>query len=389
MLPRKIALLIEKKLVFPDKRIFFLWGPRQIGKSTLLNYFYEKCGGSFFTFDDLSDQKLFVPDLIKLKSVLSERSNNPKSRLVFIDEIQNNPEATQAIKLLTDQTDYLIFATGSSELRAKTQRFDSLAGRYEELVLFPLTIDETAVFNHDSPALLEDKPNFAQNERLKKFIEPLMIYGSYPKVVLSENKPLELKNISQNSIIKDIVNIYNLKNTDLVFNLLRLLAMQIGSLINVSEIASSLGSTKATIDNYLSILAKNRIIFFLEPLRANKRRAYLSRKKVYFYDLGIRNSLIEDFRPKEVRLDLGAMFENLIVAGFTRQNSYQSGFNKLYFYREIAGRQKEIDLIRENLQGEKEGFEIKYQGEGVNYFEGLGIKKYSLISAANAAEFLV
>lgn len=387
MKPRKITPILERKLLHPDKKILFLWGPRQIGKSTLLNHFYQKYGGSYFTFDDLTDQKLFIPVLDKLKSVILERSNNKKSRLVFIDEVQNHPDATLAIKLLADQTDYIIFATGSSELRAKTHRFDSLAGRYTEYTLFPLTIDEMKVFHNEKQKFI-DKPNFAQVEALRKYIDDMLIFGGYPGVVLADNKPQELKNITQNSIIKDIVNIYDLKNTDLVFNLLRLLAMQIGSLVNVSEVASSLGSSKITIDNYLSILAKNRVIFFLEPYRTNKRRGFLSRKKVYFYDAGVRNSLIEDFRPLDVRPDLGAMFENLIILGALRQNHYTGTFSKLYYYRDITGAQKEIDLIIEDIRGRRRAFEIKYHKGKINKFDGLEIEKYGLISAENAPEFL-
>lgn len=386
--------LLEKKLLKPDKKILFLWGPRQIGKSTILNYFYQKYGGAYFNFDDLEDQRLFIPELSKLKSVLEERSNKKNSRfihrkasLIFIDEVQNHPEATLAIKLLADQTDYLTFATGSSELRAKTQRFDSLAGRYHEEILFPLTIDEMSVFQDGKQDLIK-KPNFAQAEKLKKYLELMMTFGSYPGVVLAEDKPQELKNIAQNSIIKDIVNIYDLKSTDLVFNLLRLLSMQIGNLVNVSEIASSLGSTKITIDNYLSILVKNRVIFFLEPLRTNKRRGFLSRKKVYFYDLGIRNSLIEDFRSFEARLDKGALFENLIVLGVLRQNQYAGNFNKLYYYRDLTGSRKEIDLITENIEGERKAFEIKYSQGKINKFTGLEIEKYGIINKDNAPEFL-
>ena len=181
-----------------------------------------------------------------------------------------------------------------------------MAGRYQEFVLFPLTLDELAVFKGEKQAF-KNRLNFAETNHLSQFLEEMMIYGSYPGVVLADNQLDELKNITQNSVIKDIVNIYDLKNTDLIYNLLRLLAMQIGNLVNVTELASSLGSTKITISNYLSILSRNRIIFFLEPFKTNQRRAYLERKKVFFYDLGIRNALIEDFRPLELRQDLGAV----------------------------------------------------------------------------------
>lgn len=388
MKPRKITGIIEKALTNPDKRIVFLWGPRQIGKSTILNHFYQKFGGSYFTFDDLQDRRLFVPEIEKLTSILKNRSNNIHSRLVYIDEIQNHPEASTAIKLLSDQTDYIVFATGSSELRAKTNNFDTLAGRYREFTLFPLTIDEVAAFSGEKSDFT-DRPDFAQIEKFKKYLEPMLIFGSYPHIILSSNKPAELKNITQNSIIKDIVSIYNLKNIDLIFNLLRLLAMQTGNLINVTEICSSLGSTKQTVDNYLSILSKNRVIFFLEPFRTNKRRAFLARKKIYFYDLGVRNSLIEDFRPLEVRTDLGAMFENLVILSFLRHATYHDDFLKLHYYRELTGGQKEIDLITEDINGNKAAFEIKYTKGIVTNFPELGISEYKIISRENAPEFLI
>ncbi len=371
-----------------DKQIIFIWGPRQIGKSTILNYLREKYGGAYFNFDDLDDQKLFTPSLLKLKQLIEFRSKEKKSRFVFIDEVQKNPESTQAIKLLTDTADYLVVATGSSELRAKTNYFDTLAGRYKEFLLFPLTIDETAHFKDESFSFLR-KPNAAETHFLSSYLEEMMIYGSYPRVVLSKNKIEELKNITQNSIVKDIVNIYDLKNTDLVYNLLRLLAMQTGNLVNVSEVASSLKSTKVTIDNYLSILSKNRIIFFLEPYRTNKRRGYLERKKVFFYDLGVRNTLVEDFRPINLRPDAGAVFENLIIASFLRQIYYRRNSHKLYFYREIAGARKEIDLITETPAGIKTGYEIKSSEGEINKFPELGISGYKIISKENAPAFLV
>ena len=386
--PRKLISQLEAEIAKPTKKIIFLWGPRQTGKSTILNYLRQKFGGSYFNFDDLNDQKLFVPELAKLQSSIEQKNNNPQSKLVFIDEIQKSPESTQSLKILADNADYLIIATGSSELRAKTQQFDTLAGRYKEFVLFPLTIDEIALF-HDANFKFKESLSFADRNLLNHYLEENMIYGSYPGVILATNKIEEIKNISQNSVVKDIVNIYDLKDADLVYNLLRLLAMQIGNLINITEIASSLKTTKPTIDNYLSILTKNRIIYLLEPYRTNKRRAYLGRKKVFFYDLGIRNSLIDDFRPLNLRPDLGAVFENLVVMGAWRQINYQRNNNKLHYFREISGSRKEIDLIIETPDGKKTGHEIKMNNGKVNEFPELKIEKYDIISQETAPDFLI
>lgn len=388
MKPRKILRQIEKAIIKPDKKIIFIWGPRQIGKSTILDYLYKKHGGSYFNFDDLEDQRVFIPELSKLSSAIEFRSGNKKNKFIFIDEVQKNPASTQAIKLLTDRKEYMVIATGSSELRAKTNYFDTLAGRYKEFILFSLTIDEVAQFKNEQFPFVR-KPDFAQNDFLQKYLDELMIYGSYPAVVLTKNKIEELKNITQNSIVKDIINIYDLKNTNTVFNLLRLLAMQIGNLINITELTNFLRSTRITIDNYLTILEKNRVIFFLEPYKNNKRKGYLERKKIYFCDLGIRNSLIEDFRALHLRSDFGALFENLIVSGAMRKNNYNRVNDRLFFFREIRGAQKELDLIIESIHGVKLGFEIKYDKGIINRFSDLKINRYGLISKKNAAEFLV
>lgn len=301
---------------------------------------------------------------------------------------QNHPEATLAIKLLADSGEYVIVATGSSELRAKTHKFDTLAGRYKEFVLFPLTVDESAYFKTGKERFF-DQVEASELVYLSGFVPELLIYGGYPKVVLLDNKIEELKILTRDSVVKDIVNIYELKNTDLVQDLLRLLAAQIGNLINIAELASSLQTSRATILNYLGILTRNRIIYLLEPLKTNVRRGYLERKKVYFYDLGIRNSLIEDFRPLELRPDLGACFENLLVMGAVRQSVYGHSQDKLYFFREVRGAQKEIDLVVESPDGRRTGFEFKYKGGKINRLPGLNISKFELINLDNCARLLI
>lgn len=387
---RKIAVQMRDYLKNSDKPIVFLWGPRQTGKSTIIGTLRQEFGGAYFNFDDAGDRKLWVPELTRIRSAISLRSSLQSSPYVFIDEVQNHPEATVAIKLLADTGGYTIIATGSSELRAKTQQFDSLAGRYKEFVLFPLTIDEMASFISGRTQWFAGTLHDAERIHLAEFLDQAMIYGGYPKVTLSDNKIEELNLLARDSVIKDIVNIYALKNADLVHDLLRMLAMQIGNLVNVTEICSSLSSTKTTIDNYLSILQKNRIIYFLEPLRVNKRRGYLERKKVYFYDLGIRNSLIEDFRPLALRPDLGAVFENLVVMGALRQRLYQRDQSKLFYFRQIGGGEKEIDLILEETSGKRTGFEIKYSSRGnIHHVSDLGLTGIQLVSQDRATEFLI
>lgn len=348
----------------------------------------RKHGGAYFNFDDLTDRRIFIADLPALRSAIALRGQSSTNRFVFIDEVQNHPEATLAIKLLADSGEYVIVATGSSELRAKTHRFDTLAGRYKEFVLFPLTADEFAYFKTGKQAFF-DQTGTSESVYLSSFVPEMLIYGGYPRVVLSDHKIEELKILTRDSVIKDIVNIYDLKNADLVQDLLRLLAAQIGNLINIAELASSLQTSRATILNYLGILTRNRIIYLLAPLKTNIRRGYLERKKVYFYDLGIRNSLIEDFRTSELRPDAGACFENLLVMGAVRQSVYNRSQDKLYFFREARGSQKEIDLIVESPDGRRIGFEFKYKTGKIHRLSDLNIAQFELVNLDNSARLLI
>lgn len=379
---------MEEYLLKADKKIIFLWGARQTGKSTILKYLYEKFGGVYLNFDDLNDQNGFEPNLEQLKLLITMKGSKKDGHYIFIDEVQNKPESTVAIKLLTDNTDYVVIATGSSELKAKTQEFDTLAGRYREYVLFPLTIDELASFKDDKNHLV-DKITSVEKIYWATKVDELMIYGGYPRVALAENKIEELKVIAINSVLKDVVNIYDLKNEALAHKMLQLLSTQIGNLINENELASSLGASRETIRNYLEIFSKNRIIYLLEPWKNNKRRSYLNRKKVYFYDLGIRNVLINDFRPLDLRPDAGAVWENLIIMGKWRSINYTRSNEKIYYYRELAGKQKEVDLIVDNLMGVRKGYEIKLKKGKMNKIEGIGINEYKLIDGENGMNWLI
>lgn len=356
MKQRKIADQMRVYLQKPAKRIVFLWGPRQVGKSTILQYLKTIFHGPLLNFDDLEDQRLFVPESTKLKSLLRFRTDDPSSKYIFIDEVQKHPESTAALKLLFDTTDSIIIATGSSELRAKSLSFDALTGRFTEFFLYPLTIDEYAQFTFEED--LVDRIDPAISQHLAAYLEPYMIYGGYPSIALLENKIDELRRMARTSIIKDIVDIYTLRNTTLVYDLLRMLALQIGNLVNVTELANALKTTKPTIVNYLDILVKNHIIWFLEPFRTNRRKAISERKKVYFVDLGIRNALIDDFRPMNNRQDAGAVFENAVIMGAYRRSIYGKTNETLFYYREYNG--GEIDCLIRNPQGKLVGYEIKW-----------------------------
>jgi len=332
-----------------DHTILFIWGPRRSGKTTLLQEVSNKLSAPIFNFNLLSDQELFVPR----REILSKLAvSHP---VILIDEVQYFPESTIALKALYDEFKIKIIATGSSELRQKSKEFDSLADRYQEVFCLPLSLGEALI--HKSPPLYE-----AERQE-KQLIEDFQVFGSYPEVVLlKETAPdIEIANklekIVDAYVLKDIIEIYNLKNTKLAKDILTKIALQVGSEVSLREIASSLQANIATVSNYIEIFVKNYILISLPSFKTNARKAVSENRKLYFYDLGIRNALVKDFRRTELRPDIGGTFENLVISEVTKTiKNYNLKLN-LYFYREYGG--KEVDLVIEDYKKRYLVYEIK------------------------------
>lgn len=225
----------------------------------------------------------------------------------------------------------------------------------------PLSISEIKA-NNPLPAY--DEKSFE-----KRLLEELQIFGSYPEVytstTLSNDKKIEmLENIVDAYVLKDIVDIYDLKNEKLARDILTKIALQLGSEVSIREIANSLGSNGVTVANYIEIFIKNYILIPLPSFKTNTRKAVSENKKLYFYDLGIRNALVKDFRETRLRPDQGGLFENFIILEIEKQRKNIGAKRTLYFYREYGG--KEVDLVIEDYMKRYAGFEIKSQGQGGN-----------------------
>ena len=333
MIKRTIEDKINKYLKGEDNKIFFIWGPRRSGKTTVLQNISKKLGINIFNFDFQSDSSLFIPTREALDKIAS------LGNVILIDEVQNYPEATVALKLLHDEYRIKIIATGSSELRQTTNDFDSLAGRYTENYCLPLSVKE--IFEYNNPIEIE------KDTILKKVSTLQQIYGSYPEIYLSDlsedAKQDLLSNIIDTYVLKDVINIYNLKDLKLAKEILTKIALQLGSEVSLREIATSLQANWTTVSNYVEIFVKNYILISLPSFKTNARRAVSENKKYYFYDLGIRNALIKDFRELELRQDRGAVFENYIISEIEKiKKSIDYNFST-YFYREYHG--KEVDLV--------------------------------------------
>lgn len=361
---------IEEYLRSSSHKIFFLWGPRRSGKTTILKALAEKLKVPYFNFDLFSDQEKFIPE----KKVLEKlKTAGP---VILIDEVQNHPESTKALKILHDEFQVKMIATGSSELRQKTKAFESLAGRFVEYHCLPLSLGE--IKKYTAPPPYEER-EFSQN-----LLETLAVFGAYPEVYassLTESQKIDLlQNMVDTFVLKDIVTFYALRNTKLAKDLLTKIALQIGQEVSLRELANSLGANLMTVSNYIEIFIKNYILVALPSFKTNMRRAVSRHRKFFFLDLGLRNALVKDFRPLHLRPDKGGVFENFIISEIYKKIKNDRLHVNMYFYREYGGR--EIDLVLENYQKQYQCFEIKHISSNASSIFPIP-HKFSIINSAN------
>jgi predicted AAA+ superfamily ATPase len=344
ILRRQIEVDIDRYLRSENNKILFVWGPRRSGKTTIINKLSQELNVTKYNFDLQSDREKFAPRREVLEAIVRE------NKVILIDEVQSFPEATVILKILFDEFKIKIIATGSSELRQKSAKeFDTLAGRFNEIYCLPLSVSE--VWENEKPKTSE------MNTFTKSLAKNLQIYGAYPEVFLKEGKIDLLQHILDAYVLKDVIDIYDLKNTKLAKDILTKIALQLGSEVSVREIANSLGASPSTVSNYIEIFVKNYILISLPSFKTNTRKAVSENRKLYFYDLGIRNILIQDFRDLELRQDKGGVFENFIVSELEKMRKIKNEKINMYFYREYGG--KEIDIVIEDYKKNYTTIEIK------------------------------
>lgn len=376
MFKRKIEDDIAEYLKGKETKSLFIWGPRRSGKTTLIDKLARELGVRKYNFDLESDREKFVPRREVLEAIIKE------NKVVLIDEVQNYPEVTVVIKLFHDEYGVKVIATGSSELRRKSGNFDSMAGRFNEIYCLPFSIYE--IFDNQKPRADE------AGQFKKQLARKLQIFGAYPEVYakkgLSEKERIDLlQHILDTYILKDVVDIYELKDVKLAKDILTKIALQLGSEVSIREIASSLGAYPSTVSNYIEIFIKNYILIPLPSFKTNIRKAVSENRKLYFYDLGIRNILIQDFRDLEFRQDKGGVFENFIISELEKMRRLFNSQVNMYFYREYGG--KEVDIVMEDYKKNYTTIEVKVDKGQVkdifplpnisemlntqNYFEGI------------------
>lgn len=282
-----------------------------------------------------------------LQNVNSERLKQlaGNNKVVVIDEAQKIENIGSILKLFADYSKHIqVIASGSSAFDLRNSLNEPLTGRKFEYNLFPLSFSE--MVQHSN--LLQEIRQLPQR----------LVYGFYPEIVTHPNDAERmLRFLSDSYLYKDIFLFRGIKKPEKMLELLKLLAWQIGSEVNYNELSRVLKIDNQTVESYIEMLEMAFVIYKLPAYHTNHRTELKKSKKIYFNDLGIRNALINDFRPIEIRNDAGALFENFVINELRKQNEYKQVFANFYFWRNTE--QREIDLVIEK-NNELQTVEIKW-----------------------------
>lgn len=373
MINRVLQEAIQKRL-FKGKAIL-VFGPRQCGKSTLVETVLSGKEVLHLSGDDgYTREALYNTSVANLKTIIG------KYKILFIDEAQRINNIGLTLKLITDQIkDVQVIATGSSAFELLNKVNEPLTGRKYEFMLYPLSFGEM-VEHH---GFLTEK----------KLIEYRLIYGYYPEIVTNQGEEKELlKLLAGSYLYKDLLMLDQIKKPILLEKLLKALALQLGNEVSYNELAQTIGANKETVEKYIDLLQKAFVVFVLPALNRNVRNEIKKGKKIYFYDCGIRNAIINNFNPVLSRTDVGALWENFVIAERMKFLHYNNIDAKQYFWR--TTQQQEIDLIEEHEAGLLKAFEFKWGKTKKVRFPQTFTDNYPgsqtfIVTPANIEEFLM
>ncbi len=325
--------------LFKGKAIL-VFGARQVGKTSLIKNTVKK-NDFFWLNGDEPDTQILLENITtdRLKALVG---NN---KILIIDEAQMIHNIGLLIKRMVDNfPEIQVIASGSSAFELADKTKESMVGRKEELQLFPLSYAEMVAHS-----------NFIEETRL---VPHRLVFGYYPEVVTTPGKEEKILNdLVEGFLYKDILNLEGIKKSATLQRLVQMLAFRIGSEINYSSLANDLGINRLTVEKYIDILEKNFIVFSLHAFSKNQDNELKKGRKIYFWDNGLRNRIVKNFNPIELRDDFGALWENFIISERKKKLSYDQSFKDTYFWRNTQ--QAEIDFL-EIKNNEIEAFEIKY-----------------------------
>ncbi len=342
IIPRKLENILRKRILHSGK-IVVLYGARQVGKTTLVKNLLNKL--KIKTLEVNADEQRYL-DVLSSRDSRKLQEFTEGYSLLFLDEAQRIPEIGINLKILADTCKGLkIIATGSSSLELAGRISEPLTGRKWTFNLFPIAQTELR--------------SMRNRYELKQELEDRLVWGSYPEIFRLKSSMLKeayLREISSDYLYRDLLMLSEIRNSDKLRRLLKLLAFQIGSEVSLHEVGQQLEMTKETVHRYIDLLEKTFVLFSLGGFNRNLRKEITKMKKYYFYDLGIRNVLIDNFKSPSERNDFGQLWENFLIVERLKRNAYRERPCSQYFWRTYTG--AEIDYVEEGADG-LNGFEIK------------------------------
>ena len=375
MYTRNLQSVIQERC-FQGKAIILL-GTRQVGKTTLLKKIIQEQQVDALYLNCDEPQTVAALTKCNLKELQMVIGAN---KFVVIDEAQKVDNIGLTLKLIVDNMpDVQVIATGSSAFELRNCLNEPLTGRKYEYQMFPISSKEI----YQSSGYID----------LKGLLETRLIYGSYPDILNHASDARELlRMLTDSYLYKDILATDNLRKPDVLDKLLRALAFQVGSEVSYNELAQTVGTDSKTVERYIELLEKCYIIFRLHGLSRNLRNELKKAKKIYFYDNGVRNAVIQQFAPLELRNDAGALWENFFISERIKRNHYQQNYYNIYFWRTKS--QLEIDYIEEQ-NGQMTAFEMKWNPKKSNtsipetFLNAYDVKETVVITPENYLEYLL
>ena len=370
ILSKKISALLD------GRKAITIMGARQVGKSTLLQMMLGERKDVMWLNGDEPDIVEILGNMTspRLKAMIGNNT------IIVIDEAQRIPDIGLRLKLITDQIpDVQVIATGSSSFDLSNKLNEPLTGRKREFKMYPLTFNEMV----SSTNLLEET----------RMLPHRMVYGYYPEVVCNPGEEkIILKELADSYLYKDILSMDGILKPEKLVKLLKALAYQIGSQVSYNEVGMLVGLDSKTVEKYITILEKSYIIFRLTSLARNIRNELKSSRKIFFWDLGIRNAVIGNLTQIENRQDVGALWENFVIAERMKMLAYNGSFAQTYFWR--TKQKQEIDYLEEE-DGKIKAFEFKWNPNKAaakcpdSFLKAYQNPEFKVITPRNVDEFLL
>lgn len=375
MLNSRVYLNQIKEWLYKPK-VLILYGARQVGKTTILRLLQQEVRDMLI----LTAESPTVKDTLESKSISRFKLLIGSNKIIAIDEAQKIPEIGEVLKYLHDQNlGIQLIATGSSSFELSSRVNEPLTGRNIKFTIYPYSLGE----------LIENKSGLWVTENLDR----LMIYGQYPEIADADvgNAQALLQNLAGDYLFQDILQLENLKNASVLSKLLKAIALQLGSEVSFNELSQTIGMSSHTVERYIDLLEKNFILYTLSSFSRNLRNELKKSKKIYFYDLGIRNAILANFAPLANRTDIGGLWENFCINERRKYHASKGLLVNQYFWRTYD--QAEIDLVEE-ANGQLTAFEFKYNPKKTNvrfpssFLSNYDVKNQRVITSGNFENLL-